>query len=496
MEENTPEQIRQRYETRSQFINDGVNPFKNGFTPENTSGEIIEKYDALEKEALEEKEIKVSVAGRIMGLRSFGKSAFIKIRDNEGEIQLFFEKKAVSEEQFKLFKKSQVGDIVCGSGVLFRTKTNHLTVHLAEYGLLTKSMRPLPEKFHGLKDIETRYRQRYVDMIMNPEVKDTFVTRSKIITETRNFLLERKYLEVETPMLHSIRGGALAKPFNTHHNALGLPLFLRIAPELYLKRLVVGGMDRVFEINRCFRNEGISIKHNPEFTLLEFYQAYATYEDLIDLTQELYQYVADKVLGKRLINYQGTDINLDGQWERITCEDAIMKYTDFPEKAKLRDRQALLAYGKEKGIHLDEKRSDGELMMVIFDELVEEHLIQPTFVTHHPVDISPLSRKNEDDPWVVDRFELYIYGREMANAFSELNDPVDQKDRFEKQIEEAKTGNDEACDMDEDYIRALEYGLPPTAGEGIGIDRMVMLYTDSPSIRDVILFPLLKPEQQ
>lgn len=495
MEDNTPEQIKQRYETRAQFLDSGVNPFKNGYTPENTAKEILEKYDSLEKENLEEQEIKVSIAGRVMGLRSFGKSAFIKIRDNSGEIQLFIEKKSIAEEQFQLFKKTQVGDIIGGSGFLFRTKTNHLTVHLTDYDLLTKSMRPLPEKFHGLKDIETRYRQRYVDMIMNPEVKDTFVTRSKIITEIRNYLLERNYLEVETPMLHSIRGGALAKPFNTHHNTLDLPLFLRIAPELYLKRLVVGGMDRVFEINRCFRNEGISIKHNPEFTLLEFYQAYATYEDLINLTQDLFQYVADKVLGKRALNYQGTEINLDGEWERISTEDAIMKYTDFSDKAKLRDRDALKEYGKSKNIHMDDKLSTGELMMTIFDELVEEHLIQPTFVTHHPVDISPLSRMNEEDPWVVDRFELYIYGREMANAFSELNDPLDQKERFEKQLEEAQKGNEEACDMDEDYIRALEYGLPPTAGEGIGIDRMVMLFTDSPSIRDVILFPLLKPEQ-
>ncbi len=494
MSENTPEQIKQRYETREHFLSVNVNPYKNNLAPTHFSQQIIDEFDKFDREELSEHEYKCSVAGRVMMLRSFGKSAFLKLRDKDGEIQIFIEKKSISEEQFATFKKIQVGDIVYGSGFLFRTKTNHLTVHVTDFSLLTKSLRPLPEKFHGLKDVETRYRQRYIDLVMNPEVKKTFEMRSKITTELRSFLIDRQYLEVETPMLHSIQGGTIAKPFKTHHNTLDMPLFLRIAPELYLKRLVVGGMDRVFEINRCFRNEGISVKHNPEFTLLEFYQAYATYEDLIPLTQEMIQHVCDKVLGRRNVVYQGTEINFDGDWAVLTVEDAIMKYTDFPSKDTLRERESIMKYGTSKKLPMNPKSSTGDLMMVIFDELVEEHLIEPTFITHHPVDVSPLARKSETDPFVVDRFELYIYGREIANAFSELNDPVDQKERFEKQMEEKLKGNDEACDMDEDYIRALEYGLPPTAGEGIGIDRLVMLFTDSASIRDVILFPLLKAE--
>lgn len=490
------EQVRHRYELREQLIQTGENPYKNDVKPEHTAKMVVAEYDSKSKEELEATEVRVSVAGRIMGLRSFGKSGFIRLKDRSGEIQLFADKKSISEEDFKAFKKLQVGDIVYGKGHLFRTKTNHLTVHVTELSLLTKSLRPLPEKFHGLTNIELRYRQRYLDLIMNPEVMDIFRVRSQVITEIRHFLIERDYMEVETPMLHSIQGGTIAKPFKTHHNALDIPLFLRIAPELYLKRLVVGGMEKVFEINRNFRNEGISIKHNPEFTLLEFYETYSTYEDLIPLTEEMIQRVADKVLGKRSFTYQGTEISVDGKWKRMTVEDAILEYSGFKERDKLRDKEALLAYNKSKKHPVEDKMSVGELMMTIFDEEVEEHLIQPTFVTHYPVDVSPLARRTESDPFVTDRFELYIYGREIANAFSELNDPVDQAGRFEKQMEERLSGNDEACEMDEDYIRALEIGLPPTAGEGIGIDRLVMLFTDSASIRDVILFPLLKPHHE
>jgi lysyl-tRNA synthetase class 2 len=333
-----------------------------------------------------------------------------------------------------------------------------------------------------------------LDLITNEETRDTFRKRSKIVEEMRRFFTEHDFMEVETPMMHPIVGGANARPFVTHHNTLDIDLYLRIAPELYLKRLVVGGFERVFEINRNFRNEGMSIKHNPEFTMLEFYQAYATYEDLMDLTEKLFQRVAERVLGRTTLTYQGTEIELGGRWKRISVEDAIVEMSGFKDRSKLRDRGALLAYGKEHHLHMESKMPTGQLMMAIFDAEVESKLVQPTFVTHYPLDVSPLSRKNEKDPFVVDRFELFIYGREMANAFSELNDPVDQKERFQKQVEAKAAGDEEACDMDEDYVTALEHGMPPTAGEGIGIDRMVMLFTDSASIRDVILFPQMRPQ--
>jgi lysyl-tRNA synthetase class 2 len=428
-----------------------------------------------------------------MAIRDFGKAAFLQLRDRSGKIQIFVQKNKIGDEAFAKYRDMDVGDIVFVSGTLFKTKTNELSVDASEVVLLTKSLRPLPEKFHGLTDVEMRYRQRYVDLMMNESTRETFRKRSKIIEEIRRFFVEHDFLEVETPMMHPIAGGATARPFITHHNTLDMQLFLRIAPELYLKRLVVGGMDRVFEINRNFRNEGISIKHNPEFTMLEFYQAYATYEDLMRFTEKLFQRVAQNVLGSTTVSYQGTAIELGGTWARVSVEDAIVQYSAFKDRSKLRDRQALLAYGKEHGLPMNPKDSTGGLMMVIFDEQVERHLIQPTFVTEYPLDVSPLSRQNDRDPFVVDRFELYVYGREMANAFSELNDPEDQRRRFMDQVAAKNAGNDEACDMDEDYVTALEYGLPPTAGQGIGIDRMVMLLTDSPSIRDVILFPQMRP---
>ncbi len=490
------EQVRVRFEKLGRMLERNENPFKNGFTPSAVASELHAKYDEKTKEELEPLNITCSVAGRIMAVRDFGKAAFVQIKDRTGKIQLFVQKNKLGEEGFARYRELDVGDIIFGEGPLFKTKTNELSVNLDRLELLTKSLRPLPEKFHGIADVEIKYRQRYLDLIMSDESKETFRKRSKIIEEIRKFFSERDFLEVETPMMHPIAGGANARPFITHHNTLDMKLFLRIAPELYLKRLVVGGFERVFEINRNFRNEGISIKHNPEFTMLEFYQAYATYEDLMDLTETLFQRVGDQVIGSRKLSYQGTEINLDGRWERISVEDSILKYTDFGDRAGLRNREALLAYGKSKGLSMNPKESTGGLMMVIFDELVEKHLIQPTFVTMYPLDVSPLSRQNEKDPFVVDRFELYIYGREMANAFSELNDPIDQKRRFLSQVDAKNAGNEEACDMDEDFVAALEHGLPPTAGQGIGIDRMVMLFTDSPSIRDVILFPQLRRVSQ
>ena len=498
------EQVQVRFEKLGRIRERKENPFKNGFTPSATAAELHRLYDEKEKVELEAAHLRASVAGRIMAIRDFGKASFVRIKDRTGVIQLFVQKDKLNgapgeegaPDKYAEFKELDIGDIVFSDGELFKTKTNELSVVSEQVVLLTKSLRPLPEKFHGIADVEIKYRQRYLDLIMSDQTKDTFRKRSKIVEEIRRFFVDHDFIEVETPMMHQIAGGATARPFITHHNTLDMQLYLRIAPELHLKRLVVGGMERVFEINRNFRNEGISIKHNPEFTMLEFYQAYATYEDLMRLTEELFHRLADNVLGKRQITYQGTEINLDGAFERISVEDAIIKHSGFKDRAKIRDREALLAYGKGKGIHMESKLPTGALMMLIFDEEVEAKLIQPTFVTLYPLDVSPLSRRNEKDPFLVDRFEFYVYGREMANAFSELNDPVDQKERFEAQAAAKAAGDQEACDVDMDYVMALEYGLPPTAGQGIGIDRLVMLLTDSPSIRDVILFPQMRPEKQ
>jgi lysyl-tRNA synthetase class 2 len=489
-----PEQMRIRYDKREKLLSSSQNPYKNGLSPQGVSSELKKKYNEKSRDELQAEPIRTSVAGRVMGLRDFGKGGFVRIKDRAGEFQLYIDRKTLGEADFEIYKDLDLGDIVYSEGNLFKTKTNELSVHSEKLTMLTKSLRPLPEKFHGLTDLETRYRQRYVDLFMNDDSLEVFRKRAQIIDEVRRYFIDRSFVEVETPMLHPIQGGTIARPFKTHHNTLDMKLFMRIAPELYLKRLLVGGLERVFEMNRNFRNEGMSIKHNPEFTMLEFYQAYATYEDLMPLTQELFQAVADKVMGTRILKYEETEINFDGNWERLPVEDAILKYSGFKDKSKIRDREALMAYGKKAEIHMDPKVSVGDLMMAIFDHEVEKNLIQPTFVTQYPLDVSPLARKNEKDPFLVDRFELYIYGREIANGFSELNDPVDQKARFEKQVEAKKAGNDEACDMDEDYIRALEYGMPPAAGEGIGIDRMVMLFTNASSIRDVILFPLMRPE--
>jgi lysyl-tRNA synthetase class 2 len=493
--EDHSEQVRVRFDKLKRLRERGENPFKNGIHPTALAADLHRAYDEKSKEELEALSFRCSVAGRVMAIRIFGKASFITLRDRSGAIQLFVQKDKVGEEGYARFKELDIGDTVHGEGPVFKTKTGELTVMVEKpLTLLTKSLRPLPEKYHGIADVEIKYRQRYLDLIMSEESRAVFVKRSRIIDEIRRFFVEHGFMEVETPMMHPIAGGATARPFVTHHNTLDMDLFLRIAPELYLKRLVVGGFERVFEINRNFRNEGISIKHNPEFTMLEFYQSYATYEDLMDLTERLFQRVADRVLGTRKLVYQGTPIDLEGPWRRLSVEDAIVEHTDFKDRAKLRDRAALLEFGKARKLPMNPKDSTGGLAMVIFDELVESKLVQPTFVTHYPADVSPLSRKNEKDPWLVDRFELYVYGREMANAFSELNDPVDQRERFEEQARAKQAGNEEACDVDDDYVRALEYGLPPTAGQGIGIDRLVMLFTDSASIRDVILFPQMRPE--
>ncbi|MBI2712632.1 MAG: lysine--tRNA ligase [Bdellovibrio sp.] len=491
--EELSDQVRVRYEKLSRLRGRKENPYKNGIKPDRQAQDLHAQFGEKTKEELEALHSVCSVAGRIMAFRDFGKASFVRLRDSSGVIQLFVQKDRLGEERYQHFKELDIGDIVYAKGDVFKTKTGELSIHCDELVLVTKSLKPLPEKYHGIADVEIKYRQRYLDLIMSDQTRDTFVKRSRIIDELRAFFIENRFMEVETPMMHTIAGGATARPFKTHHNALDMELFMRIAPELYLKRLVVGGFERVFEINRNFRNEGISIKHNPEFTMVEFYQAYATFEDLMDLFEKLFQRLGDRVLGSQSLTYQGEKIELGGKWRRLRVEDGILEMTDFKDRSLLRNREALLAYGRKKSLPMNPKDSVGGLMMVIFDEEVEKQLIQPTFVTHHPLDVSPLSRQNEKDPFLVDRFELYIFGRELANAFSELNDPVDQKARFEVQVEAKKAGNDLANDMDEDYVCALEYGMPPAAGAGIGIDRLVMLFTDSQSIRDVILFPLMRP---
>jgi lysyl-tRNA synthetase, class II len=471
----------------------GINPYPNDFRPRHTSADVILAYG--DKEHIEPGNEVFVVAGRILARRSFGKAAFIQLQDRKGRLQLYVKKDEIGEEAFNVFETFDIGDIIGVEGFPFRTKTGELSLHVKKLRLLVKSLHPLPEKFHGLTDVETRYRQRYVDLIVNPESREIFIKRSRIINLIRAFMTARDFLEVETPMMQQIPGGATAKPFITYHNALDMQLFLRIAPELYLKRLVVGGMERVFEINRNFRNEGISIRHNPEFTMMEFYQAYATYEDLMDFTEELFCHVAQEVLGTLDFINQGLEISFQRPWRRLTVRDAILEYGDIDSK-KLDDRDLALVYARSIGLDLPADIGYGKLLMEIFEEVAEHKLIQPTFITAYPTEVSPLSRKNDNNPDIVDRFELIVGGREIANAFSELNDPVDQKERFLSQVAEKAKGDEEAHYMDEDYIRALEYGLPPTAGEGIGIDRLVMLLTDSASIRDVILFPQLRKEKR
>ena len=468
--------------------------FPNDFKRSHEAAELHEKYDDVSKEELDPQGIEVAVVGRMMSKREFGKGGFAVLKDVSGHIQLFVQLNGVGEEKFNAFKSWDLGDIVAAKGTMFKTKTNELSVKVDEIRLMTKSLRPLPDKFHGLSDQETRYRQRYVDLIMNEKSGDTFKIRSKIITHIRSFMEAKAFMEVETPMMHMIPGGAAAKPFETHHNALDLPLFLRIAPELFLKRLVVGGFEKVYEINRNFRNEGVSTKHNPEFTMMEFYWAYADFNDLMDLTEELFKQLAEISTGNSMVQYQEHQLDFGSGFERISMKNIVKKYNPEISEADCESRDALATHCDRLGIHTEKNWGQGKLLTELFEETAEAKLIQPTFVVEYPTEISPLSRRNDDNPNYTDRFELFIAGNEIANGFSELNDAEDQEQRFKDQVINLEAGDDEAMHFDADYIRALEYGMPPTAGEGIGIDRLVMLFTDSLSIRDVLLFPYMRPE--
>ncbi|MEJ5299763.1 MAG: lysine--tRNA ligase [Thermodesulforhabdaceae bacterium] len=488
--------MKERFKKAETFEREGIPLYPNHYRVTHKLSDVVEKLMNKTSEELEESQDRFCIAGRIMAIRSFGKSIFMHLQDDRARLQIYLQKNRMPEDQFAFAKKIDIGDIVRVQGPAFRTKTGELTILVEDFVLLTKNLRPLPEKFHGLKDVEIRYRQRYVDLIMNDFVREVFRKRTKIIQTIRQFLTDRGFMEVETPMMQPIPGGATAKPFKTHHNALGIDLYLRIAPELYLKRLLVGGFERVFELNRNFRNEGISTQHNPEFTMLEFYQAYATYEDLIKLTEELFVTLCDAVNGgNQQITYQGQLIDLSPPWKVYKFMESLSVIGGLPEE-KLVSFEGTAELARSLGIPVERYEGHGKLLTKLFDLTVEPKLIQPTFIIHYPLEVSPLSRKNDENPEFVDRFELFIAGREMANAFSELNDPRDQKERFIKQIEAKRAGDEEAHEMDEDYIRALEYGMPPAAGEGIGIDRVVMLFTDMPSIRDVILFPQLKPEKK
>jgi len=473
----------------------GVDLYPNDAKPQNTTAEIMDKFGTNDNDSLTGLTEQFSLAGRLMAIRSFGKAAFVKIQDRKGQMQCYVAKNILSEQDFSIFKKLDIGDIIYVSGKLFRTKTNELTLEAQTMRLMAKSIHPLPEKWHGLTDIETRYRQRHLDLISNPAVREIFHRRSLIIKLMRQFMDEHDFLEVETPMMQPRAGGAVARPFKTHHNALDQDFYLRIAPELYLKRLVTGGLERVYEINRNFRNEGISTFHNPEFTMMEFYISYATYEDLMSFTEELFVFIAQNIFNGLSFTYQGSEIDLTPPWRRLSVKDALLQIAGM-EPADVSDPAKTIAFARRVGCDVKEADPHGKILMAIFDEVVEKKLIQPTFVTQYPVAVSPLSRRSNTDPELVDRFELYISGREIANAFSELNDPADQRERFLQQLREREAGDDEAHEMDEDYVRALEYGMPPTAGEGIGIDRLIMLFTDSASIRDVILFPLLRTRQE
>ena len=485
--------ITQRREKLASLREKGI-PFPNDVVREHKAADLHAQYDEHDKPWFEENPIEVSVAGRMMLKRLMGKASFATISDVSGRIQLYTQKNVLGDEAFEAYTHWDLGDIVWAKGVLFKTQTGELSVKVKAIKLLTKSLRPLPEKFHGLTDHEQRYRQRYLDLIMNQEARDAFALRSKIVSYIRHFFTQRDYLEVETPMLQVIPGGATARPFVTHHNALDLPMYLRIAPELYLKRLVVGGFERVFEINRNFRNEGLSTRHNPEFTMIEFYQAYATYHDLMDLTEALMRGLALDVMGSATIQYQGETFDFSQSFTRLSVRDSILHFNPEVTAEQIDSVEGAKAVAQKLHIPLKDSYGLGKIQIEIFEKTVEHRLMQPTFITQYPAEVSPLARRNDANPFITDRFEFFVGGREIGNGFSELNDAEDQAERFLQQVAEKDAGDDEAMHYDADYIRALEYGMPPTAGEGIGIDRLVMLFTDAPSIRDVILFPHMRPE--
>jgi lysyl-tRNA synthetase, class II len=487
-------QIIEERKAKLKALRSAGNAFPNDFRRTHLAADLHRDYDARPNEELEPAAIKVTVAGRMMLKRVMGKASFATLQDMSGRIQLYISNDVTGEESHAAFKHWDLGDILGAEGTLFKTRTGELSVKVTGLRLLSKSLRPLPEKFHGLADQEQKYRQRYLDLITNPESQRVFKARSGIIQAIREFFVARGYLEVETPMMQPIPGGAAARPFVTHHNALDMQLYLRIAPELYLKRLVVGGIEKVFEINRNFRNEGMSTRHNPEFTMLEFYEAYQDYHYLMDLTEELLRGLAQKVTGGTTLNYQGTAIDLGKPFDRLTMAEAIAKYNTRYSPQDLSKPETLRNALESFKVEVFPTDGLGLLQLKLFEQTTEDKLIQPTFIVAHPTDVSPLARSNDQNPAVTDRFELFITGRELANGFSELNDPEDQAARFQQQVQAKEAGDEEAMYYDADYVRALEYGLPPTAGEGIGIDRLVMLFTDSPSIRDVILFPQMRPE--
>jgi len=485
------ELLQVRHDKMDQFREWGIDPFGQKFEQTHFAQQLIDLYAEKSKEELEAGEHVVTLAGRIMAKREMGKASFAQLLDRTAQIQIYVRQDAVGEEKYKVFELSDIGDIIGVTGVMFKTKTGELSVKVKEFTFLTKSLRPLPEKYHGLKDVETRYRKRYVDLIVNPEVRNTFITRSRILTSMRRYFDSLGFLEVETPTMHTIAGGASARPFVTHHNALDMQLYMRIAIELHLKRLIVGGLEKVYEIGRVYRNEGISTRHNPEFTMLELYQAYADFEDIMKLTENVVAHIAQEVLGTTKIKYQGHDVDLTPSWRRVHMVDLVKEHVGVDFWKEMSDDEAR-ALAKEHGVSVEPHHTYGHVVNEFFEQKIEHLLIQPTFVYGHPVAISPLAKKNEKDPRFTDRFELFIVAREHANAFTELNDPIDQRQRFEAQLLEKAAGNDEAHEMDEDFIEALEYGMPPTGGLGIGIDRLVMLLTDAPSIRDVLLFPHMR----
>ncbi|UJL48129.1 lysine--tRNA ligase [Virgibacillus sp. NKC19-16] len=480
-----------RLEKLNAYFEQGLNPFGEKFSRTHRAEELIELYNEFSKEELQEKEDEVTIAGRMMTKRGKGKAGFAHLQDISGQIQIYVRQDSIGEDAYEIFKTADIGDIIGVTGVMFKTKVGELSVKATQFQLLTKSLRPLPEKYHGLKDVEQRYRQRYLDLITNMDSKETFILRSKIIQSMRKYLNGEGFLEVETPMMHAIPGGASARPFLTHHNALDMPLYMRIAIELHLKRLIIGGLEKVYEIGRVFRNEGVSTRHNPEFTMIELYEAYADYRDIMALTENLIAHIAKEVLGSTKITYGDLEIDLEPEWTKLHIVDAIKEQTGVDFWENMSDEKAR-DLAKEHGVQITESMTFGHIVNEFFEQKVEETLVQPTFIYGHPLEISPLAKKNTEDERFTDRFELFIVGREHANAFSELNDPIDQRKRFEAQVKEREAGNDEAQLMDDDFLEALEYGMPPTGGLGIGIDRLVMLLTNAQSIRDVLLFPLMR----